>query len=981
MNIFNRIDLLSLCKWALAPVALTAVCLPTLLGSGPPSVPQIDRGRPGNQGRPALIQRELSSERKRLAQHSAVLRLAGIRSTEGLGKLEFKPMKPGAIGADGIVAEAGIATPSSLSGSTLPFGNARRRQGGAWDSSPYGGTGQRLNVITPQQLIANQGSQKTAGITIDLNAAYWVAEEIILPDNTIVVLKNPHSRLILIADRITVGQNVTFTYERTPVQPVSRPPYPGDAPGWSTQSEGTGDRGQQGPDGSRGDDSRGSFKNQAGPEFEIWTLDLIGGNPWIDARGQDGSDGGPGGEGGRGGKGQKGKNAVRLKNNGFDGGIGGKGGRGGDGGTGGDGGPGGRVRIFAPQNEVTQIASGGVTFEVSGGAAGRGGAPGSPGLGGEGGDGGDKPSGLTDKRAGQRGTNGAQGDAGNAGANGQPGQAVANAVQLTPIAPTDYAAELLKPLVGQANPTLVRKGDSVTLTGKNFSPGDIVHIMSSSSWVPCQTTYISGGTVALSDGLLTFVIPGCDGGKAPVKIVRANGTESATATPVEVLPSLDASLENLRAKPNDTVTLTGGGFLPGMKVKVAWGTSSAYVELDAQNANALTYVNSTTLKWRVVRPANKSTDNQIRETVKLRVELPTGGQQSNQVTAHYDNYVILVVGDSMAWNVGVPDAQKHYSLLANHVQSTVLASNNPGRMGLSKLNVAHTGAILGWEKPLSAELPPIPGEISTSFPSIKKQLMDFEGDPSPYVDVIIVFGGINDISIGKGGIFDPATTQTWITQMADTYLGTYMTAFLKNAVLKFANAKIVVCGYHRPISPASNPGFLSTAIMSQVWDSFSDEKFNEETWNKAVSNAVHWHQQSVTKLTSSVAAANVGINPPRVLFANPYAVGTASQNHAVDAVAAFTSNQHVWSPDKVHLAKKNGNCNHSADNDTKYAHDSEEDNAQITKRIAEANVHFARVGGDTDDDKKQFAYSDELFHPNHRGAQAYFEAMRAALGL
>ncbi len=158
----------------------------------------------------------------------------------------------------------------------------------------------------------------------------------------------------------------------------------------------------------------------------------------LSAKGGDGGrggDGGPGGFGGNGGRGGRGGDGVGCTCVPFpifgSGGIGGRGGDGGDGGSGGNGGDGknggrgGTIGITYPPG----YNPGGITTNVSGGAAGQGGAGGAAGQGGQPGGGGDGGSGASllcgsgsTGGAGGSGDPGAAGmSSGNSGNNGAPG--------------------------------------------------------------------------------------------------------------------------------------------------------------------------------------------------------------------------------------------------------------------------------------------------------------------------------------------------------------------------------------------------------------------------------------------------------------------------------------------------------------------------------------------------------------------------------
>src|SRR5206468_224650 len=109
---------------------------------------------------------------------------------------------------------------------------------------------------------------------------YWAASWIDLADNTAIVFKQPQHYLTLICERLTVGSNVVFTWERPiPPQPptLAKPAKPGQAPTPDGLWGVTGANGADGVPGGKGADGAN------GPELEVWVLELHG-SPLFDLR-------------------------------------------------------------------------------------------------------------------------------------------------------------------------------------------------------------------------------------------------------------------------------------------------------------------------------------------------------------------------------------------------------------------------------------------------------------------------------------------------------------------------------------------------------------------------------------------------------------------------------------------------------------------------------------------------------------------------
>jgi hypothetical protein len=844
-----------------------------------------------------------------------------------------------------VLARAGVATPADQVGYLVaPIGRAFRYEpsSGAWPV--LGGQGKVLKARAfPITTLKATNSQP-----LYQHTAYWVAETINIPDNTNIILQYPNKHLVIIAQNLKFGQNVTLTYERAPVNQKAKPGTPA-SPGTPAQSGGTGTAGTNAADGASGEVGD-SYTTDSGPAFEIWTLNLVQGVPAVDARGQDGGPGGPGGDGARGGTGGKGKDGVRLKNNGFDGGPGGKGGRGGNGGAGGNGGKGGKVSFFSLQPVITQVGGTGYTWQISGGNGGAGGPAGTPGPGGDGGEGGGgiKTAGAWTKTPGNKGASGPQGDAGATGAVGTPGSVEANGIRFVAITHADFITELSGPHiqtiavpVPSTPPDQVQKGDVVTVSGLNFEANDKVMIANGQALQPCVTQFISSTT-------LKFTVPSAEGGSSFIQVSRALGSSQVLSNKKSLIvkPALDVTQLNARMKPGEFFTLQGSGFKPNTRVYVSWGQNPPVeVTNDKNGANGVTYINSSSLKWKVTRPANKTAaqSEAFGEAVNVTVRLPDG-ITSSPVSMNYDNYVVLVVGDSMAWGTGLEESEKHHSQVAQRIQQTTIATN-PGRLQLIKLVAAHTGAELGWND--TTVMPPIHGEVPTSYPTIKAEVAEFSTPArAPYVDFVIAFGGVNDIGFTK--LLDPSNGASFIESKCDLYLYQHMKAFLQDALAKFTGAKIALCGYQLIFSPSTD---FSSVIAKTLYMDIIGFAPTAANTAKSVQNSLKFQTYGNAKLAQCVSE----INSQRLVFADP-----AFQNDN----ALYAPNTWLFTPTAV------GSIGSALVVDP-----AESASVRAARKAAVDANHPARIAS------KQFGYCASAGHPNQAGASRYAQAIIAAAGL
>ncbi|WP_029192901.1 IPT/TIG domain-containing protein [Paenibacillus harenae] len=735
----------------------------------------------------------------KLNQHKAVLESIGITSLSGLGKLSLQGK---------IVPQPGITKPSaSVYGAETLFQSAFTAHSQIQDSVklvPTGGKAVFLKAVplpkrtaaipnkstiptipkipyipnlpkyqiprsyqavTPRSIAA--GGAVTAAGTIELDTAYWVAEEIHLESNTTVVLKNPQKYLILLAEKITVGTNVTFTWERPDIRKPQKRAQLSPPPERSISNSLSGVAGIDGIAGVKGEPG---FDGTHAPELEVWVLEMIG-RPIFDLRGQDGTDGGDGQDGQAGGKGSKGKKAVAdgwgfCKSGAGSGGNGGRGGVAGHGGDGGDGGRGGKLSLFAPQT-VLDHYSGGFNVAVEGGRGGAGGSAGIPGPGGEGGAVGDSVWSVEGCGPGTRtnGQMGPQGAAGVAGLRGTDGNWQGEPVSFKAIDADEYRRKLLEPAVYSTSPDSAFAGDKVTLYGSRFTRSDVATVGGAAAQ-----------TQVYSDSQLQLTVPALQGGSHAVQVKQSDGTLSNRGT-IYVLPKLIAAGQS-RVRPGDKVKLSGSGFAEGMMVKV-----------NDLNMPDVRFISPTELEFTLIRPTDVE-ESEAGEPVSVKVML-SDGTPSNDIGLVLDTVHMLVLGDSIQWGQGLLEPEKFHSLVGTAVQA------KQGGIGFYKTVLAHSGATIGAED--TTVSPRLPGEVPTSYPTVMQQVDEFAGIDD-YVDLVLMDGGMNDIGITT--VLNPIGPD--LAPLTKKFFHDDMITLLKKVAGRFRKAKIIVTGYYQPVSENSN---------------------------------------------------------------------------------------------------------------------------------------------------------------------------------
>jgi hypothetical protein len=817
---------------------------------------------------------DLLETQQRLQLHKMVLEAMDVTDLSNLGKLFLN-------GA--VVPQPGLLTPPSrpsisiVEGPTV-FQSAFRRKPGSkpvervkdgrhiltQEMERIGGQAYLLKAKPFRQRrflpIPGTGSRIFLSSTImPLSVAYWAATEIDIADNTTIIFQKPNRWLVIIAEKITVGHNVTLTWEQEEKEIPTKPKKARRGSNAKTPDGLWGVTGGNGKDGTHGGRSP---DGDDGPEIEIWTLDMSG-HPEFHLDGQDGFRGGEGGDGGDGGTGSKGKDWVPAW--GFpaiddcasgpgSGGKGGKGGRAGDGGPGGDGGHGGRFSLYAPETTILAYAAA-FTILPQGGEGGEGGNPGTPGKAGEGGKMGldknstydifgNKRNRCPTSRTVADGQRGDPGDPGNRGLNGNPGgHYEEGAVRLRPITKDEFARALLRPTITWLSASTVKEGDTVTVHGRRFTETDVVLV----NGVKCTTNI-------LSDTLLTFVVPAVEGGRQkPVVVKQTDGTLSnpyeilieTTLSHVEQNGQSSLDISSACFVPGTRITLVGSGFAPDAQIRVSdvhvYGSDVQFH--DAQH-----------LSFTLIRPTSPLHAPEG-EPVEVQVIL-ADGTKSNSITIVLDAFRMVVLGDSIQWGQGLAEHLKLHSLVEEHIRTT------HSNIGVYKTVLAHSGAIIGSDD--NTQQPPIHGEVPTDYPTILQQVDAYDGNPKA-VDLVLMDGGINDVYVVD--IVNPFSTVDLAAKVRQNCY-TDMKELLEKVTTRFSNAKVIVTGYYQIASDNSDITLLEAFLVA--FGGLVAGALTVAAKNVVVERCRIFATESTEKLKQAVNETNSNLDgEPRVFFADP----------------------------------------------------------------------------------------------------------------
>jgi len=840
---------------------------------------------------------------ERMEEHKRILATLGVTDLSGLGKLVI---------SGAVIPKPGVLTPESLK-NTKPqetrFHSARRlarqaaplAQGDPHAVETVIGSAQvltgypfRILKPTARKGVTWQSLTDAMAVpvptTMPLDCAYWAATSIVIADETMIVLQQPHRFLVLIAEEIEVGEGVSITWQREvksiPAPPPT-PPRPKQVVEWATSHYATnGTPGEPGTQGGPGD--AGSL----GPEIEIWTLSMQGESPLLDVSGQDGFDGGRGGNGGPGGHGQPGqRRGPKCKPPAGTAGWGGNGGTAGNGGPGGDGGHGGKFSLYAPGETILRYAAQGFYIDASGGARGRGGLPGDPGPGGSAGAFDWGQPGKDCDGDGSAGSPGQPGSRGSSGIDGNPGGFYSDALSLIPIDEEIFRIQSLKPAIVNLSVHQGVYGEQIEAFGERFSGTDVVVV----GGFDAPTSYVS-------ENQLSFTVPLVNGGFQIVQVRRQDDgalSNRETFCIFPVITHVEQLQQGVLARsdstppatfpPGSEIILVGSGFAPGVHVRVL----GEYVP-----DSDIRFIDSQRVACKVLRPSetprvpyegDKTGD--AGELVEIRVSLATG-EESSSLPVRLRAFKMAVFGDSIVWGQGLQEHLKFHSLVEQYV-------SEQRNIGVYKSVRAHSGATIGSADKDEIEAEPLHGEINTSKPTIRQQVKAYTGAREA-VSLVLLDGGINDFHLIDILNFDGPNIPNHIKE----YVYDRMTALLELVTgarqtdtdtpkMAFPNAKVVVTGYYQIVSEDTSLDFLEL-WLTYCWGPIApiifyiDKYYThlvEEQLRKIAQRCDDFARIANQRLADAVKETNEALGQEKVYFADPkFAAGNA----------IFATNSLLW---------------------------------------------------------------------------------------
>ncbi|HEV7645033.1 MAG TPA: GDSL-type esterase/lipase family protein [Pyrinomonadaceae bacterium] len=167
---------------------------------------------------------------------------------------------------------------------------------------------------------------------------------------------------------------------------------------------------------------------------------------------------------------------------------------------------------------------------------------------------------------------------------------------------------------------------------------------------------------------------------------------------------------------------------------------------------------------------------------------------------------MLVLGDSIMWGQGLADDRKFYYFIEKWLgQQTQRKVTNRVE--------AHSGATIAIpdniEKYPRDRVQAYNQEINISTPTVDQQVRNSrryyieKGIDPGEVELILINGGLNDLSIGK--LLNPLTKETWINSESRNAIARNMLKLLEDTCAAFPKARVMVVGYYPLVSLGTDP--------------------------------------------------------------------------------------------------------------------------------------------------------------------------------
>ena len=260
---------------------------------------------------------------------------------------------------------------------------------------------------------------------------------------------------------------------------------------------------------------------------------------------------------------------------------------------------------------------------------------------------------------------------------------------------------------------------------------------------------------------------------------------------------------------------------------------------------------------------------------------------------------MVVLGDSVPWGQGLLPEQKLHDQVRRHL----------GIAAEDCLMLAHSGATI--DATFDSPDLPVPGEVPKFYPTVTEQCQAAAAAAAT-AEVVLVNGGINDVDIGF--ILNPFTDRRSLVNKTHKYCHVALAKLLRQVLVTFPGATIVVTGYYPVLSDLSHaphfPDFLLTMgapvapalrLLELRFDAASAFRL---LFAKVVANCRIFAEESTLSIQEAVAEADGGAG--RIGFAR---VPFAPENSALAPSAWLFGVTAALAPEDPVAAERHLACN------------------------------------------------------------------------
>lgn len=337
---------------------------------------------------------------------------------------------------------------------------------------------------------------------------------------------------------------------------------------------------------------------------------------------------------------------------------------------------------------------------------------------------------------------------------------------------------------------------------------------------------------------------------------------------------------------------------------------------------------------------------------------------------------MLVLGDSIMWGQGLKTEQKSWWRVKCWLQEKT------GREVKEKIE-AHSGALVAASSTTAPRFKSNDGEVNLPFPTINEQLdhaLEFYGQASSNVDLILVDGCINDVDVSN--LLNATASPEWMRERITARCGAGMHDLLHRITDSFPRAQVIVTGYYRIISSKTADNAFLRLLVKKINSEKPEARRMKDKEMRAqlITLSEVWYKVSTASLSEAVTKVNKELEeknlPPRVTFVEiefwpehsfsatetllwNFMFGSTNLTGFVKILVILSLGRAAFKPNDVVRESRVRSCNETF----KAPKDKKESKAEERQRKDSLLIcRYASLG-----------------HPNQMGALIYTEAIKGKL--